>query len=63
MLLLLKKELLLLIWYILRAPVLRIGNGRGKAVTVQGFRGSGLNENPPAIRRAGVNLEPMNAYE
>jgi len=25
-----------------------------KAVTVHGFRGSGLNENPPAIRRAGL---------
>jgi len=25
-----------------------------KAVTVHGFRGSGFNENPPAIRRAGL---------
>jgi len=25
-----------------------------KAVTVHGFRASGLNENPPAIRRAGL---------
>jgi hypothetical protein len=25
-----------------------------KAVTVHGFRGSGLNENPPAIRQAGL---------
>jgi len=34
-----------------------------KPVAVHGFRGSGLNENPPARRRAGVNLEPVNTYE
>jgi len=33
--------------------LMRLGRTK-KAVSVQGFRGSGLNENPPAIRRAGL---------
>jgi len=34
-----------------------------KAVTVHGFRGSGLNENPPDIRRAGLKSITSKANE